>query len=68
MALRFRELATVINQETQTTTKPPCSCVYPSTYPTALNCVAGVSGIAREASAARLESLRRQLRESLLQV
>ena len=64
MALRFRELSTIISQETQTTTKPPCSCVSPSAYPTALNCGTTRS---REASAASLEALRRQLRESLLQ-
>jgi hypothetical protein len=65
MALHFRELATIINQETQTTTKPPCSCVAPSSYPTAMNC--GVTS-PREASAASLEALRGQLRESLRQV
>lgn len=62
MGLQFRELATIINQETQTTTKPPCSCVSPSAYPTALNCGATSP---REASAASLEALRRQMRESL---
>jgi hypothetical protein len=67
MALRFRELATIINQETQTTTRPPCSCVYPSAHPTAVNCGAFGLREAAEASAVRLEALRGQLRESLRQ-
>lgn len=62
MTLQFRELATILNQETQTTTKPPCSCVYPSSYPTLLSYGAGNP---RETSAAGLEALRRQMRESL---
>lgn len=60
MTLQFRELAIILEQETQTTTKPPCSCVYPSSYPRVVSC-----GNPREASAAGLEALRRQLRESL---
>ncbi len=62
MALNFRELATIINQETQTTTRPPCSCVYPSAYPTALHLAGAGPG---ESSSASLAALRRQLRESL---
>ena len=65
MALQFRELATIINQETQTTTKPPCSCVYPSAYPTALHCGGLSLREAAEGSAVRLAALRGQLRESL---
>lgn len=60
MVLHFRELAAVIDQETQTTTKPPCSCVSPSSYPTAVSC-----GGPAQPSSASLDALRRQLRESL---